>query len=126
MGGAMDLNDGMGFVRATMSALVAFTVLAAGTGTAHADAASLPPACQATSPKHARSLAEEARRNGDHRRAAQCYREAGDDVSADRALAKAFVESGEASTKKASATIDDAKAQARRIREAFRSPARRT
>jgi hypothetical protein len=121
----MDLDDGMGFVRVTMTALVTFAVLAAGSGTAHADAASLP-ACHATSPQHARSLAEEARRSGDHRRAAQCYREAGDDLSADRALAKAFAASSEASTKKASATIDDAKAQARRIREAFRAPARRS
>jgi hypothetical protein len=121
----MDLDDGMGFVRATMSVLVAFAVLAAGSGTAHADAKSLP-ACHAASAKHARSLAEEARRHGDHRRAAQCYRDAGDDVAADRALAKAFAESSEASTKKASATIDDAKAQARRIREAFRAPERRS
>jgi hypothetical protein len=120
----MDLNDGMGFVRATMSALVLLAVLGAGTGTAHADSSL--PACHANSPKHARSLADEARRSGDHRLAAQCYREAGDDVSADRALAKAFAESSEASTKKAAATIDDAKAQARRIREAFRAPARRS
>jgi hypothetical protein len=115
----MDLDDGMGFVRATMSALVLFAVLAAGSGTAHADASL--PACHAKSPQHARSLAEEARRHGEHRRAAQCYREAGDDVSADRALAKAFAESSEVSTKKASAMIDDAKAQARRIREAFKT-----
>lgn len=123
----MDLDDGMGFVRATMSVLVAFAVLAAGSGAAHADASV--PACEAKSPQHARMLAEEARQNGDHRRSAQCYREAGDDVAADRALAKAFVESSEASTKKASAMIDDAKAQAKRIREAFRprnAAARRT
>ena len=114
----MDLDDGMGFVRVTMSVLVAFAVLAAGSGAAHADTSL--PACRASSPQHARSLAEEARQSGDQRRAAQCYREAGDAVAADRALAKAFVASGEASTKKAAATIDDAKAQARRIREAFR------
>jgi hypothetical protein len=122
----MDLDDGMGFVRATMSALVLFAVLAAGSGAAHADTSL--PACHAKSPQQARSLAEEARKNGDHRRAAQCYREAGDNVSSDRALARAFAESSEASTKKASAMIDDAKAQARRIREAFRArtPAPRT
>ncbi|HEU4627538.1 MAG TPA: hypothetical protein VFS52_22475 [Steroidobacteraceae bacterium] len=118
MGGAMDLDDGMGFVRATMSALVAFTVLAAGSGTARADTTL--PTCHALSPEHARTLAEEARQSGDHRRAAQCYRDAGDTVAADLALARAFAESSEASTRKASATIDDAKAQARRIREALR------
>jgi hypothetical protein len=119
MGGAMDLDDGMGFVRATMTAMVIFAVLAAGTGAAHADTRL--PACGASSPVHARKLAEEARQSGDYRRAAQCYREAGDDVSADRSLAKAFAASGAQSTKKASAMIDDAKAQARRIKEAFRA-----
>jgi hypothetical protein len=118
MGSAMDLDDGMGFVRATMSVLVAFAVLAAGTGTAHADTSLT--ACHATSPDHARTLAEEARQNGDHRRAAQCYREAGDAVAADRALARAFLKTGAASTKKASAALDHARAQALRIREALR------
>jgi hypothetical protein len=117
MGDAMNLDDGMGFVRATMTVMVAFAIVAAGTGSAHADTRL---SCGATSPKHARTLAEEAGRNGDHRRAAQCYREAGDDLSADRALVKAFVASGEQSTKKASEMIDGAKAQARRIKEAFR------
>jgi hypothetical protein len=119
MGGAMDLDDGMGFVRVTMTVMVTFAVLAAGTGAAHADARF--PACGATSVMHARKLADDARQQGDHRRAAQCYREAGDDVSADRAMAKAFAVSGAKATKKASAMIDDAKAQARRIKEALRA-----
>jgi hypothetical protein len=126
MGDSMNLDDGMGFVRATMTLIVVFAVIAAGTEAARAD--DRLPTCGATSEKHARELADEARRNGEHRRAAECYRQAGEPVEADLALAKAFVESSTASTRKASATIDDAKAQARRIREAFRpkSVARRS
>jgi hypothetical protein len=114
----MDLDDGMGFVRATMSLILMFAVIAAGTEAAHADERLSN--CGATSAQHAHALADEARHNGEYRRAAQCYRQAGEPVAADRALARAFAETGAASTKKASATIDDAKAQARRIREAFR------
>ena len=114
----MDIDDGMGFVRATMSLIVMFAVIAAGTEAARADERL--PACEATSASHAHKLADEASRNGEHRRAAQCYRQAGEPVAADRALAQAFIETSTASTKKASAAIDDAKAQARRIREAFR------
>jgi hypothetical protein len=117
----MDLDDTTGFVRATMSLIVMFAVIAAGTEAARAGERL--PICGATSAKHARELADQARRNGEHRLAAQCYRQAGEPVAADRALARAFVESGTASTRKASATIDDAKAQARRIREAFRPKA---
>jgi hypothetical protein len=115
----MNLDDSMGFVRATMSLIVMFAVIAAGTEAARAEGRL--PICGATSAKHAHALADEARRNGEHRLAAQCYRQAGEPVAADRALARAFAEAGAASTKKASATIDDAKAQARRIREAFRA-----
>jgi hypothetical protein len=122
----MDLDDGMGFVRATMTLIVMFAVIAAGTEAAHADGRL--PTCGATSAKHARTLADEARRKGDHRLAAQCYRQAGEPVAADAELAQAFAEQSAASTKKASATLEDAKAQARRIREAFRPKplARRT
>ena len=119
MGDVMNLDDGMGFVRATMTVMVAFAIVAAGTGSAHADQRFS--ACGATSPTHAHTLAEDAQRNGDHRRAAQCYREAGDDLSADRALVKAFVASGGESAKKASATLEGARAQARQIKEAFRA-----
>ena len=77
--------------------------------------------CGAVTAQHARTLANEARRAGDHRKAAECYRLAGDPVEADRALSKAFIETNEAASRKASATLDDARAQARRIREAFRS-----
>ncbi len=67
---------------------------------------------------------DEARRSGDYHRAAECYRLAGEHVEADRALAKAFGEANVNMTKKASATVAEAKSQARRIRDAFRPAAR--
>ena len=76
--------------------------------------------CEAVSPKHARTLADDARRERQYLRAAECYRLAGDLVAADRVMAKAFVAANADNTRKASATVDEAKAQARRIREAFR------
>lgn len=81
----------------------------------------VPVDCAAAEAKYARSMAEEARRAGEHRKAAACYRVAGDPVEADKAQAKAFVENGEVASRKASATIDDAREQARRVREAFRA-----
>ena len=108
----------MGFIR-TIAVGVVLAVMGAAGAPAHAADAIV--RCGAVTAQHARTLADEARRVGDHRRAAECYRLAGDPVEADRALSKAFVESNEAASRKASATIDDARAQARRIREAFRS-----
>ena len=70
------------------------------------------------------ALCDEARRNGDYRQAAECYRQAGDLNEADKAHARAFAETSAASTKRAAATIVEAKAQARRIREALRSGVR--
>lgn len=97
--------------------VVLFALATFGSGSAHAGEGVS--RCDTATAAHARRLAEEARRNGDHRRAAECYRLAGDPLEADRALAKAFVEANAASTKKASATLEDAKLQARRVREAL-------
>jgi hypothetical protein len=108
----------MGFIRTIGVGVVLAATGAAGAPAHAADAVAR---CGAVTAQHARTLADEARRAGDHRKAASCYRLAGDPVEADRALSKAFVESNEAATRKASATLDDARAQARRIREAFRS-----
>jgi hypothetical protein len=72
----------------------------------------------------ATAACDEARRSGDYHRAAECYRLAGEPVEADRTLARAFGESNVTMTKKASATVAEAKSQARRIREAFRPAAR--
>jgi hypothetical protein len=76
--------------------------------------------CDGVAPDQARAVADEARRGGQFHRAAECYLLAGEPVEADRALAKAFAEASVTNTKKASATLEDAKLQARRLREAFR------
>jgi hypothetical protein len=76
--------------------------------------------CNGASPARARWLADEAKRQGAYQRAAECYLVAGDPVQADRAFVKAFVEGNASASQKVAATVDDAKLQARRIREAFR------
>jgi hypothetical protein len=63
---------------------------------------------------------DEARRSGAYRQAAECYRLAGEPVEADRALARVFVQTNAENTRKASATLREAKSQARRLREALR------
>jgi hypothetical protein len=77
--------------------------------------------CNGASPTRARWLGDAARRQGEYQRAAECYLVAGEPVAADRAYAKAFVEANARTSQKAAATVDDAKLQARRIRQAFRS-----
>jgi hypothetical protein len=76
--------------------------------------------CAGLSADEARRLAQQASRDGDHRKAADCFRAAGEHNRADRALIKASADSGAAATRQASANVETAKAQARRIREAFR------
>jgi hypothetical protein len=107
----------MGFIRTMGMGAVLAALAIAGAPAYAADALAT---CGAVTAQHARTLADEARRVGNHRKAAECYRLAGDPVAADRALSKAFIESNEAASREASATIDGARAQARRIREAFR------
>jgi len=77
-------------------------------------------ACAGLAQDEARQRAEEARRAGAHRRAAECYRVAGEHVRADRALVRASADTSEVSGRKAAATVESAKLQARQLREAFR------
>jgi hypothetical protein len=76
--------------------------------------------CNAASKERARELASEASREGAHQRAAECYLVAGDPVKADRSYAKALHLSTAQTSEKLTATVGDAKLQARRMREAFR------
>lgn len=76
--------------------------------------------CAGLAPDEARSIAREARDAGFHRKAAECFRIAGDHVEADRSLARASMETSAESAKKIAANVDTAKLQARRLREAFR------
>lgn len=76
--------------------------------------------CDGMSQDEARRIADQAKKDGAHRKAAECFRIAGDTVSADRAQLRASAETGEASSQKTVANVEVAKAQAKRIREAFR------
>jgi hypothetical protein len=68
----------------------------------------------------ARQVAQQAARDGAHRKAVECFRAAGDMARADRAQVRAAADTTEAATRQASANIEAAKEQARRIRAAFR------
>jgi hypothetical protein len=76
--------------------------------------------CQGLSADEARRVAQQASRDGAHRKAADCFRAAGDQVRADRAQMRASADSGAAASRQASNDIETAKEQARRIRAAFR------
>ena len=77
--------------------------------------------CQGLSVDEARRVAQQASRDGAHRKASECYRAAGDLVKADRAQMRASADSGAAASRQASNDIETAKEQARRIRAAFRN-----
>lgn len=83
-------------------------------------ASSASSACEGLAQDEARQRAQDAQRAGAHRRAAECFRVAGDHVRADRALVRASADTSEVSGRKAAETIESAKLQARRLREAFR------
>ncbi|HVY81501.1 MAG TPA: hypothetical protein VG994_11005 [Steroidobacteraceae bacterium] len=82
-----------------------------------ASRASIP--CAGHKGDEARQVAEQATRDGAHRKAAECFRAAGDANRADRALVRASVDASEVVSRQAAANVETAKAQARRIREAF-------
>ena len=76
--------------------------------------------CVGLLPDEARRLAVEASREGAHRRAAECYRAAGDLVQADRAQIRATADSSATAVQKVATTVEAAKQNARRVRAAFR------
>jgi hypothetical protein len=77
-------------------------------------------ACAGHEPRDARRLAKEAQRNGEHQRAVDCFRIAGDHLRADRAMVKVSAETHATARADASVAAATAKEQARRLREAFR------
>ncbi len=76
--------------------------------------------CSEASPERARWLADQARQRHAFQRAGECYLAAGEPAAADRAFIKASAEQSAVTARNFSATVEDAKAQARRLREAFR------
>jgi hypothetical protein len=125
----------MAYLKPTL-AWVSVMILAGAAGVARADVAVAegtvaestvtvtakvaPTACEGLSRREARQMAKEAQRNDAHHRAAECWRVAGDHARADRALIRVAADTNEAARTKAEATVETAKLQARRIREAFR------
>jgi hypothetical protein len=76
--------------------------------------------CDGRSPDEARRLAHDAQRAGAHSRAAACFRVAGDPVRADRAQMRASADNGAASAQRFKDSMETARAQAKRLRGAFR------
>jgi hypothetical protein len=77
--------------------------------------------CDGLAQDEARRFAQNAQRAGAHLKAAECFRIAGDLVSADRAQMRASADEGTASAQRIKAGIESTKAQAKRLRDAFRS-----
>jgi len=82
----------------------------------HSDTA----ACVALSQDEARRFAEDAQRAGAHRKAAECFRIAGDLARADRAQLRASAEKGTASAERIKAGAETTKAHVKRLREQVR------
>ena len=75
--------------------------------------------CNEATPEQARSLADQASREGTWQRAGECYLIAGQHALADQAFVKASVQSKEDTSRRLASNLNDVKAQARQIKQAF-------
>ena len=78
------------------------------------------PACEGMSASDSSRAAREAERNGAYEQASECFLNAGELLRANRASARAAGEAAAVQKRNASASMQTAKAQAARLREAFR------
>lgn len=76
--------------------------------------------CDEASPERARSLADKAWRDGAYQRAGECYLAAGEHGLADQAYVKASVQTSPDTSRRLASNLNDVKAQARQMKEAFR------
>jgi hypothetical protein len=76
--------------------------------------------CNEATPARARWLAEKASQDGAYQRAGECYLIAGEQAMADQAFIKASAQTSEDTSRKLAANLNDVKAQARQMKEAFR------
>jgi hypothetical protein len=83
---------------------------------AHADA----PSCDGLPRDQARLLAQNAHQSGAHRKAAECFRIAGDHAQADRSQLRASADTSAATAERIKANAETAKAQAKQLSKAFR------
>jgi hypothetical protein len=90
------------------------------TSTVTIAAHSVAPSCEGLPRDQARLHAENAQDAGAHRKAAECFRIAGDHAQADRAQLRASADTSAATAQRIKAGAESAKEQAKRLREAFR------
>jgi hypothetical protein len=76
-------------------------------------------ACKDETPEHARGLAEKAWQDGAYQRAGECYVVAGDHALANEAFVKASAQSGGDTSRRLASNLNDVKAQARQMKQAF-------
>jgi hypothetical protein len=74
---------------------------------------------EATTPERARWLADKASQDGAWQRAGECYLIAGQHALADQAFVRASVQSKEDTSRRLASNLNDVKAQARQIKQAF-------
>jgi hypothetical protein len=75
--------------------------------------------CGEATPERARWLADEASRGGAYQRAGECYLAAGQQSLADQAFVKASVQSKGDTSRRLASNLNDFKAQARQMKQAF-------
>jgi hypothetical protein len=76
--------------------------------------------CNEATPARARWLADKAWQDGAYQRAGECYLVAGEHGMADQAFIKASAQNRVDTSRKLAANLNDVKAQARQMKEAFR------
>ena len=77
------------------------------------------PACKDASPEHARELAGKAWQDGAYKRAGECYVVAGEHALANEAFVKASAQSSGDTSRRLASNLNDVKAQARQMKQAF-------
>jgi hypothetical protein len=75
--------------------------------------------CNEATPKRARWLADKASEEGAYERAGECYLAAGEHALANQAFVKASAQTSEDTSRRLAANLNDVKAQARQIKQAF-------
>jgi hypothetical protein len=75
--------------------------------------------CNEASPEHARQLADKAWQGADYQRAGECYLAAGQHSQADQAFVKASAQTRDDTSRRLASNLNDVKAQARQMKQAF-------
>lgn len=75
--------------------------------------------CDEATRERARWLADRASRDGEYQRAGRCYLAAGEQALADQAFVKASLQASPDTSRRLAANLDEVKAQARLIKQAF-------